>query len=96
VAVPKTPEEKRLSLRDANRRSRLKARRAAKARGETETFKVGHYVVKERTTVSEYAEKLSEIPPDTRSVTGLVMGDPLPGDRRRQKYVGVGYQAGRK
>ena len=29
---------------------------------------------------------IDEIPPDTRSITQSLMGDPIPGDRRRQEW----------
>jgi hypothetical protein len=37
-------------------------------------------------TADEVAARWREMPKDTRSVTGAVMGDPLPGDKRRANY----------
>lgn len=34
--------------------------------------------------VHDVAERLREIPPDTRSLTGQLLGDPLPNDPRRR------------
>ena len=79
MAKPLTNAE-RIVRRDANRRSRLKQRQLARARGEAETFKVGHHVFKHsRVTEEECAAKRAEIPDDTRSLTGRFAGDPLPG-----------------
>ena len=92
---PMTLEE-RLVRREANRRSRYKMRQLARARGEAETYKVGHHVFKHsRVSEEEFTAKLAEIPPDRRDITGLMMGDPIPGDHRRQIYVGEGYRSGR-
>ena len=39
-----------------------------------------HYVLKSgRISDAEYAARLVEIPPDTRDLTGVLCGDPLPG-----------------
>lgn len=37
-------------------------------------------------TADEVAARLKEIPADSRSSTGVIMGDPLPGDRRRADW----------
>ncbi|TPK14142.1 hypothetical protein [Mesorhizobium sp. B2-5-11] len=35
---------------------------------------------------ADAAARLSEIPPDTRSLTGRMFGDPIPGDTRRERF----------
>jgi len=39
------------------------------------------------TMAEDAAARLAEIPPDTRSLTGRLMGDPIPGDRRRRPFT---------
>lgn len=41
----------------------------------------------EPATPSDVAARLAEIPPDTRSLTASIMGDPIPGDQRRQRWA---------
>ena len=36
-----------------------------------------------RINLEELSKRRGEIPDDNRNLTGVVMGDPLPGDRRR-------------
>lgn len=37
---------------------------------------------------ADYLARLAEIPPDTRDLTGVLMGDPLPGRRALDKVAG--------
>jgi hypothetical protein len=43
----------------------------------------------------DYAARLSEIPPDTRTLTARLMGDPIPGRRAidKRSALGVGVMA---
>lgn len=75
---------------DTNRRrAQINARRRERAR---EQGLVGsgfvHTVDPGRATAADAAERLKEIPADTRTLTGSLLGDPLPGrsalDRERR------------
>ncbi len=65
-----------LALKEYRQRERMKANQN----------RVGHrthhalYEAKEK----DYLSRFAEIPPDTRSLTGILFGDPLPNDPRRQ------------
>lgn len=43
--------------------------------------------VVEPATRADLAERVAEIPPDTRSLTAQIMGDPLPHDGRRRRWA---------
>ncbi len=46
---------------------------------------VGHWLEPQSPAKrDEVAARLREIPADTRSITGVLFGDPIPGDRRRE------------
>lgn len=46
---------------------------------------VGHWLESQSPAKrDEVEQRLREIPADTRSITGMLFGDPIPGDRRRE------------
>lgn len=47
------------------------------------TKAAGSHYVPIKVTAEEYAARLAEIPPDSRSLTARICGDPIPGDARR-------------
>lgn len=68
-------------------RKRLERRRAAEVNASIRAKRdAGVGQVRSQIGIEEaWLRQLSAIPPDTRSLTGRLMGDPLPGDTRRSR-----------